>query len=125
MNIAPIGLQNFRSNNKQKANTSFGMDLSRTGHITIDMAKAEGKISSGLYETLKHLATIKPNPAPPSTNDILFGCVKFDGSEGPLTATLGTKDARHFKSQEFDTNGYDAAFAWAINPETIKELRAQ
>lgn len=124
MRIAPASLQNNYSNLKNKANASFGMNLSRTGQITIDLAKAEKAIPLELYNTLKYLHLINPNPAP-LTDDILLGLERFDGPEGALVATLGTKDARHFISQNFAPNSFNDAFHWAINQNTIKELRGK
>lgn len=124
MRIAPIGLQNNYSNYKSKANTSFGMELSPTGHIAIKMARAEGKMGMNVYNALKNLHITKPDSAT-LTDDIVLGLEKFNGEDGPLVATIVTKDGSHFKSQKFSPNDFPAAYDWAINPKTIKELRAQ
>lgn len=126
MKIAPAGLQNNYSNGKSKANTSFGMNLSRTGQITIDVAKREKAIGRELYNTFKYIDKIKPDPAP-GTDDILLGFERQDGPGGRLVALLGTKDSGKFSSESFEFNqrGFERAFVWATNKQTINELRAK
>lgn len=125
MNIAPIGFLKFQSNDKNKANTSFGMKLSPTGQITTKLALQEKVLTEDLFCILRDLHLAKPNPAP-ATDDVLLGFERFDGSDGPLAATLiTTKDPIKDLREEFAPNNFQDAYTWAINPKTIEKLRAQ